>query len=225
MVYLAVCASLAVSHFTGGFMTLRPGGLSVQARKYVRNDGKTIQLFPMAHVADAAFYQIVSQSFPTNSIVLLEGVTDHKHLLTNQISYKRMATALGLGEQHNEFKPVHGSLVRADVDVDVFSSNTIVLLNLVTLLHTKGLQVETLLKLMQYSQPSQVQDPLMEDLLTKRNRHLLEEIHTQLSQTENIVVPWGAAHMPEIAKGIQKSGFHLNDTKDYVVIRFHPFGK
>src|SRR5208282_3550763 len=65
--YLVVCAALAVDHFSEGFVALRPGGLTVQARKYVRNDGKTIQLFPMSHIADAAFYQKVSQSFPTNS--------------------------------------------------------------------------------------------------------------------------------------------------------------
>ena len=57
LVYLAVCAALAVGHFTQGFMALRPGGFTVQVRKYVRNDGKTVQLVPMAHVGEADFYQ------------------------------------------------------------------------------------------------------------------------------------------------------------------------
>jgi hypothetical protein len=223
VVYLLVCAALAVDHFTDGFMALRPGGVTVQVRKYVRNDGKTIQLFPMAHVADAAFYQKVSQSFPTNSIILLEGVTDNKNLLTNHITYKRMATALGLGEQHEDFKPGQGELVRADVDVDQFASSTIGLLNVVMLLHAKGVTLETVLKLIQYSEPPGVQEQLMDDLLKKRNKHLLEEIQARLSQSENIIVPWGAAHMPEIAKEIQKSGFRLDESKEYVVIRFHPF--
>ena len=223
VVYLLVCASLAVGHLTDGFMALRPGGLTVEVRKYVRDDGKTIQLFPMAHVADAAFYENVSKSFPTNSIVLLEGVTDNKSLLTNHITYKRMATALGLGEQHEDFKPSQGELVRADVDCAQFSSNTIGLLNLVMLLHAKGLNVETLLALIQSSQPPHVQEQLFDDLLTKRNEHLLGEIHTRLSQTENIIVPWGAAHMPELAKEIQKSGFRLEQSDEYVVIRFHFF--
>jgi len=223
IVYVLVCASLAVGHFTDGFMALRPGGLTVEVRKYVRNDGKTIQLFPMAHVADAAFYQKVSKSFPTNSIVLLEGVTDDKNLLTNHITYKRMATALGLGEQHEDFKPVQGEMVRADVDTAQFSTNTIALLNLVMLLHAKGLTVETLLKLMANSQPPHVQEQLFDDILTKRNEHLLAEIHTHLPQTQDIIVPWGAAHMPGVAKEIQKSGFRLEQSDDYTVIRFHFF--
>jgi hypothetical protein len=223
IVYGLVCVSLAVSHFTDGFMALGPRGLTVEVRKYVRNDGKTIRLYPMAHVADAAFYHNVSQSFPTNSIVLLEGVTDHQNLLSNGITYKRMAKALGLGEQHNDFKPAQGNLVRADVDTSQFAKSTIDLLNLVMQLHAKGWKVETLLQLMQYSQPPQVQEQLMDDLLTMRNKHLLEEIQTRLSQTENIVVPWGAAHMPVIAKEIQKSGFHLDESQKFVVIRFHFF--
>jgi hypothetical protein len=42
----------------------------------------------------------------------------------------------------------------------------------------------------------------------------------RLSETENIVVPWGAAHMPEIAREIQKEGFRLAEAKDYKVIKF-----
>ncbi|MEJ0091213.1 MAG: hypothetical protein WDM80_15895 [Limisphaerales bacterium] len=105
IIYLFFSAALAVDHFSEGFVALRPGGIMVQVRKYVRDDGKTIELFPMAHVADADFYQKVSRMFPSNSIILMEGVTDEQNLLTNKISYKRMAKTLGLAEQHDEFSP------------------------------------------------------------------------------------------------------------------------
>ena len=59
--YLFFCAALAVGHFSEGFVALHPGGLSVQVRKYVRNDGKSVHLYPMAHVADRNFYQTISQ--------------------------------------------------------------------------------------------------------------------------------------------------------------------
>ena len=61
LVYLAVCAALAVGHFSKGFLALRPGGFTVQVREYTRNDGKTIQLVPMAHIGEADFYQKLSQ--------------------------------------------------------------------------------------------------------------------------------------------------------------------
>jgi hypothetical protein len=224
IVYLFVCAACAAGHFSEGFLALHPGGITVQVRKYVRNDGKTIQLYPMVHVAESDFYRKVLQSFPTNSIILMEGVTDNKNLITNKAGYKRMAKALGLGEQHQDFKPNRGEMVRADVDVGQFATNTIDVLNLVMFIHAKGLNPETLLALIQYKEPPNLQEELFDDLLTKRNRRLLEEIHARLSQSEHIIVPWGAAHMPEIAKEIQKSGFRLEETQEYVAIRFHGVG-
>ncbi len=224
IVYLVLCAGLAADHFSDGFLKLGPDGLTVQVRKYARNDGKTIQLFPMAHIGDTDFYRKVSQSFPANSIILLEGVTDNQTLLTNRITYKRMAASLGLSEQQKEFKPSQGELVRADVDVEQFATNTIDFLNLVMRIHSKGLNTENVMELVQYSPPPDFQDRLFEDLLRKRNRRLLEEIPSRLSETDNIIVPWGVAHMPGIAKEIQKSGFRLVETRKYVVIRFRLVG-
>jgi hypothetical protein len=126
-----------------------------------------------------------------------------------------------LTEQKQEFKPANGELVRADVDVDRFSTNTIDFLNLVTLVHSQGLNPEILLKLVQYTPSADFEAQLFDDLLAKRNAHLLDEIHSHLMQSDNIMVPWGVAHMPGIAKEIQKSGFHLSETHEYRVIRFH----
>jgi hypothetical protein len=118
IVYCVLCAALAVGHFSEGFLALRPGSLTVQVRKYVRNDGKTVQLVPMAHIGEADFYRNLSRSFPTNSVVLMEGVTDNSNLLTNKITYRRMASSLGLAEQQEEFNPVEVEMVMADVDVE-----------------------------------------------------------------------------------------------------------
>jgi len=223
--YLVLCAALAVDHFTDGFLTLRTSGLTAQARKYVRPDGKTIQLVPMAHVAESDFYLKLAQSFPTNSLILMEGVSDDKGLLTNKLSYKRLATALGLAEQQKAFQPGRSRIVRADVDIQQFAPNTIDLINLVMFVHARGLNPETVLALTQYSPPPLVEEQILNDILKKRNRHLLGEIQTRLAQSENLIIPWGAAHMPEIAKEIQKSGFRLNETREFKVIRFGASGK
>jgi hypothetical protein len=218
--YLFFCATLAVGHYSEGFVALHPGGLSVQVRKYVRNDGKSVHLYPMAHVADRNFYQTISQSFPTNSIVLMEGVTDREHLLTNHITYTKMAVTLGLSEQQREFKPIEEQMERADVDVKEFTPNTIGFLNLVMRIHSKGLNAANLMELMSFSPSPGFEKELFDDLLRKRNRHLLDEMKKRLPETENIVVPWGAAHMPEIAHELQKDGFRLEESRDYSVIRF-----
>jgi hypothetical protein len=224
IVYMFLFTAQAVDHFSGGFMALRPSGLSVQVRKYVRNDGKTIELFPMSHIADARFYLKVSQTFPTNSIILMEGVTDENNLLTNKITYKRMAKSLGLAEQHEEFVPTRGEMVLADVDVDQFSQDTISLLNLAMLVHARRLTPENVRKLVEYSPPNNFEKEFIDDLVKKRNQHVVEEIQSHLAQTDNIMVPWGVAHMPGIANEIQKSGFRLDATQEYMVIQFRSKG-
>lgn len=218
--YLALCVSLAVGHFTDGFLALRPGGLVMQSRKYVRDDGKTVLLFPMSHIAESDFYQAVSQSSSSNSVVLLEGVTDEQNLLTNGLSYKRAAKTLGLAEQHDDLNILQGELVRADVDVQDFTPGTIALLNMVGLVHAQGLNASTLLPLMQYSPPPDVEQQLLDDILLKRNVHLLQELRERLKESDHFVIPWGAIHMPGISKEIQKSGFHLVETHEYFSIRF-----
>ncbi len=219
-IYLAICAALAVNHFTAGFLTLRTTGLTSHVKQYVRSDGKTVELVPMMHIADAKFYRNISQSFPTNSIVLMEGVTDEKHLLTNGISYKRTARSFGLVEQVKTFKP-QGERVRADIDVDEFSTNTINLLNLVMLFQAKGVRdAATLTALATYSAPPNVERELFDDIVRKRNEHLLEKLKNELPRSNILIVPWGAAHMPAISKGIEEDGFHLVETKEYMVIPF-----
>jgi uncharacterized protein YbaP (TraB family) len=115
-------------------------------------------------------------------------------------------------------------MVHADIDIDQFSKETIGFLNLVMLFHTKGLNPEIMRQLMQYSPQPHFEEQLFDDLLHKRNQHLLEEIQENLELSDNLMVPWGAAHMPGIAQGIIKSGFHLDKTQEYMVIRFRGFG-
>ena len=220
LIFLAVCATLAVDHFTAGFLELRPVGLTVQVRTYTREDGKRIQLFPMSHVGDPAFYRQLSQAFTSNSLILMEGVSDEGHLLTNKITYHRMATSLGLAEQQREFKPNRGEVVRADLDVAQFSTNTIGFLNLAMLLHSRGLSRETLTTLLQYAPTPHAEEQLLDDLVRKRNQHLVAEIQKRLPESSNLIVPWGVAHMPGISAEIQKAGFHLVETQDFVAIRF-----
>ena len=224
LIYVGVCTAAAVDHFSSGFVRLRPNGISMQVRKYVRDDGKTIQLYPMSHIADDVFYRKVEKSFPTNAIVLLEGVSDEKHLLTNKISYKKIAENLGLSEQHEDFKPARGRNVRADVDIDQFSPATIQVLNFVMDIHDEGVDSATAQKISQFNPTPDLPRQLYDDLLAMRNRHLLAEIQTNLTQTDCVIVPWGAAHMPGLAREIEKSGFRVAETTNYMAIRFRYLG-
>jgi hypothetical protein len=220
LVYVVASAGVAIHHFSEGFVSLRSDGIRVQVRKYARDDGKTVLLVPMSHIGEPEFYHSLSESFPKSSTILMEGVTDDQNLLTNRISYRRTAASLGLAAQEKQFKPNPTQIVRADIDVSEFSPNTLGFLNLVMLFHSRGLNAMSVLQLMQTPQPPGFERKLFGDLLGKRNSHLLEVLGRQLSQSNELIVPWGAAHMPGIAQGIQKLGFRPVSTKEYVAIRF-----
>jgi hypothetical protein len=220
LIYAGGCASLAVNHLTDGFVSLRPHGIVMQARKYARDDGKTVVLFPMSHIAESEFYRSVAQTVTSNSVVLMEGVTDTKNLLTNRLSYKRAASSLHLTEQHEGLSLKRGIYVRADVDVQDFSTNTIGMLNLAALVYSEGLDAHTIMLLLQCQPAPDVQQQVLNDVLLKRNAHLLGELNARLPKFDSFIIPWGAMHMVGISREIQKSGFHLVETHDFTAIRF-----
>ena len=219
ILYLAFFSAVAVDRFSGGFVSLRPDGLNVRIRKFIRDDRKTVWLVPMSHIGGAKYYETLSKSLPKGSVVLMEGVSDRKKLLTNPISYARAATVLGLTEQRKKFQ-IPGKIVPADLDVDQFASGTIDILNVFMLPHAKGLTFETLLKLSQFKPTEEAMRQCWDDLLGKRNRNLVGEIATWLPNTETIIVPWGAAHMPGISAEIQKMGFRCDTEQEITAIPF-----
>jgi hypothetical protein len=148
----------------------------------------------------------------------MEGVSDNRKLVQAPSNYSKMAESIGVVEQQKAFKP-RGVIVPADVDMSEFSPETLTMLKSAMLIHSKGVTAETLPILMSPAPPG-LEKRLMEDILTKRNRHLLEVLHQKLPESHHIIVPWGAAHMPEIAREIEKSGFKLAATRRYMAIRF-----
>jgi hypothetical protein len=216
--YSAFTAMVSVSHFSDGFVSLRPAGISMQVRKYVRDDGRKITLVPMSHVGEPDFYHSLAASFPENAVILMEGVSDHKKLTNIHSDYSKMAATVGGVEQTQAFKP-RGEIVHADVDISAFSPATLELLKTAMLVHSKGVTAETLPILMKPAPPG-LEKQLLEDILTKRNHHLLGVIRERLPTSENIIVPWGAAHMPELAREIEKDGFRVTETEDFMAIRF-----
>ncbi|GAA5126515.1 hypothetical protein GCM10023212_30070 [Luteolibacter yonseiensis] len=216
--YLVVCGGLALNHYTGGFVSLRPEGMTMQARKYIRDDGKTVELVPMSHIGDSDFYQSLTASFSPTAVILMEGVSDKDKLFANKVGYKKTAQDLGLSEQQEFFKP-KGELVAADVDISQFSKASLEYLKKTMTIHAKGVTPETLPLLMQPA-PEDLPKRLIDDLLTLRNRHLLEVMEERLKTSDHIIIPWGAAHMPGISEGVLKAGFRVQDTEDFVAIRF-----
>jgi hypothetical protein len=220
VLYLALCASLAVDHFSDGFVALHWDRVSVKAKSYSRGDGKTIDLVPMAHIGDASFYKKISGSFPEDAVVLLEGVTDEKKNLTTKWSYSEVAASLGLVEQKNEFVPTKSKSRRADVDVSQFSKETLDFLREVGEFYSSEVTIEKIIQINKKPRKPETFQKIWEDILIKRNEYLLSEVHKELAKSDHLVIPWGAAHMPGISQGIREDGFKVSRSTEYDVIYF-----
>jgi hypothetical protein len=218
LAYTTFSAKLAISHFTDGFVKLRNSGIAMDVREYVRGDGKKITLIPMSHVGEPEFYEELSHSFPEDAVVLLEGVTDNRKLFTVQGGYSKMAEAAGVVEQQKHFEP-KGRLVPADIDMADLSKETREMLKDAMLIHSKGITEETLPILMKPAPPD-LRQRLMDDILTKRNQHLLKVVERELPNARQIIIPWGAAHMPEIASELHRQGFETVSSREMMSIRF-----
>ena len=93
-------ANAYMTEYTSGFMKLDPRGLRMSERVYKR-DNQTIRLAAMIHVGSSEYYHGVAKSIGRGRIIVLaEGVSDDKQLLTGGIDYGKMAAYLGLTSQN-----------------------------------------------------------------------------------------------------------------------------
>ena len=61
---------------------------------------------------------------------------------------------------------------------------------------------------------------VFDDIFDKRNDHLIKEIEAVLKTHSTVVVPWGAGHMPEIQKRIEKWGVVETKRTRHLVVPF-----
>lgn len=207
VVFLTASLSMAVSHFSRNFLQIGLDGISVEARTY-SYEGKTIFLLPTAHIAQNGFYEKSIAPLPVeNTVVLPEGVTDKKKLLQNGLSYEGMADTLGLETQDNQVFVADRKWKPCDVDISEFSADTIAFLRNCSAFYriwASGDRETALHKMA--TAPKIDQRLLLKDLIEYRNRRVTDCINDCLQTYDNIVIPWGAAHMPGIENAILEWG-------------------
>jgi uncharacterized protein YbaP (TraB family) len=198
---------------TGGFLTIDLQGVELAERTY-REDGREIRLVGMMHVGEAGRYESLYDSFAREgTVVLEEGVTDEKGLLENIPSYEKMAGRLGLRQQSpisryfEELGAEWPHVRHADIDAAELSAETIELIERMSVVWSADDPIASLRASRSASvQPDELQR-LMADLIDLRNRHLLGAIDEALDRYPNVVVPWGALHMPGIEEQLLARGF------------------
>ncbi len=223
--YAVVNLRIALTENTAGFVQLGWSGLDAEARTYVHGD-QMIDLIATMHVADPTFYESLLQGIPAEGTrVLLEGVSDQKHLLEARLSYKGLANAFGLQAQPLNLGSAGASYASraADVDLADLRPETVAVINgiaKILMAESTGGRLSAYMALSRELDGTEQVDALWDDILHTRNEHLLGEIDGELLQSSRVVVPWGGAHMPELEAAILERGFSLAEVRSQTLIEF-----
>lgn len=202
---------------TQAFVSFDAVGVSLADRRYQRGD-QQVRLVGMMHIGEEAAYGEIVRSFAYEStIVLEEGISDENSLLESPLSYERVAESLGLVGQHDlrsylvdsdRELPKWPVLRNVDVDLSDFDPLTIEWLEWASSLWTSPEPLGALRKILARGTENEQQLAILEhDILTLRNERLLAEIERALEEYRNVVVPWGALHLPFIEAAILERGF------------------
>jgi len=219
--------AIGIAGVTGGYMRLRPDGLYLVERQFQSGD-REVLLAGMMHVARQEFYsEILSGTAPgKSSVVLVEGVTDHKRLLGKEkLSYSRFARALGIASQERSTfsDQVREGLGRetgtavnttdfryADVDIETFHPETVAFILAAFRLVEAEDWWHAIRMMRDPASPltdEKATAAAMDDILHSRNKQLESQIETSLKDYQRVFVPWGAMHLPEIESWLRQRHF------------------
>ncbi len=208
------------AYVIGPFVTLQQaiglnisqGNLVCMERSFTK-DGKTIVLLPMAHMADASFYQGIIRDFQDKEAVfLVEGVKDATGLIKGKLFYENLAKTMGIASQSHALqfpKETKIKFVWADVDISEFNKKTVEFINLLSVSKDsdKNLSLANFAEINRMIKQEGMMDIIFGDILNLRNARLLSRLHEQLPQSKFIVIAWGAAHMHDLELQLTKNGF------------------
>jgi transcription termination factor NusB len=199
---------------SAGFLGFN-GDQIISVEKVYEKNGKIVHFIPMIHVGSKEFYEELSKLDATKkTLILLEGVSDEKKLM-QKISYKKMASSIGLDEQVKYFKPLANtkelqknvSYLISDVDASQFNPETRTFINKIM----KEMDEKSFFEMLlvgggDMNVPGGIAN-LSVDLIEKRNQKVIDNLASNEAKFEEFYIPWGAMHLPELERAILKMGY------------------
>lgn len=196
--------------------------------KVFKKGNTVVRLIPMVHIGEDSFYKELTENIGDHkTLFLLEGVKDEKKLL-EKLSYDKLAEKLSLSEQGKSFDPEsaiktqnkedNAKIIVADLDTSQFDKATVESLNKIL----KVLQFDdfvSVLSLLSGGDSEMITNgkTLFNDILIKRNNHLFKILEDNRSDYEEIIIPWGALHLPDIENKLLANEYEfLEDGKKRV---------
>jgi len=232
----------SAKNMLGDYTRISLNSISLLERVFIR-DGKKVFLIGMMHIGDADFFSTLDQrmreEIKGKRVILTEGVSDKNQVLPADFksgqTYGKWARKFGLKVQNSNNAP--SSTDQTDANNKLLAERGIAFLNadidvselpdehqktLTTLL--KSLNSDKLVDLLKT--PEGIEGPkleslMMEGLIKFRNNRLMSYFDETIKlDVDEIYIPWGAAHLPDIEKRLLSQGFEKISEETRPVVRF-----
>lgn len=217
---------------SGAWLSFAPGGMQLADATFEDPVGRRVRLVAMAHVGERGAYERLYRSFRSaNAIVLEEGVTDREGRIGPATAPDAQRWILPPREPHrlmaqpavSQFGPATRvdapdamppgeavAVFRADVDASDLSEETLAHVRWGERVLGAGLRSGSWLTLLDGG-PEVDPERFFEEVLERRNDVLLGHLDRALARFDEVIVPWGALHMPGLAAGLAARGFRLDE--------------
>jgi len=235
--------SQGVSNLSGGYVHLDAEGIKIKSTQLVNDEGKKAHLIGMMHVGETSFYEAIQRSWKENpdasKVILEEGVSDRDGILTSKIDYTLMASLFDLQAQPELARPQSSpqaspsgavplsiTKINADIDISEFSPQTHQTIDDIFAYNSSTDPNQMMIEM--FTTPVDNQEVariIYEDLLGKRNAHLMEVFRSKLHKYDELFIPWGALHLQGIEADLQKDGFHQVSEQYNTVFRWETLKK
>ena len=232
-----------------GYLHFASQGLEVRETTLVKGD-HTVHLIGMVHIGDPEFYRALYKGIPPEALVLAEGVTDRQDRMKAKPSYDNAARGLGLESQGEFQKLLAGSnmvdtpstpsapsttpqpvaqanpaaphVLFADIDVSDLSPSTLRFLEAVGTVFQAPSFSEAMQRYVAISQQFKEDEVkgVMDEILTKRNDHVIAAFDRYEPQYRLIYMPWGALHLPGIEDKILARGYKVQSVRMLPIAKY-----
>lgn len=224
-----------LDNFAGSYVDISIQGVTLKERVFEKDD-KRIRLTGMVHIADPSFYKNLAHRIPPvppeRHLVLTEGVSDRDGILPESFAsgqtYARLAKKLGLEPQEKPQAQAPAlpaptipgmTFLNADSDVsELPEKHRELLVKLLTFLDEA--ELHEMLTMPEGVTAMDIHDLFMIGLLRSRNDHLMGILDQQLAQYDEVHIPWGAAHLPDIEDRLLQRGYRIIEDRNQQAIDF-----
>ncbi|MEM6708652.1 MAG: DUF1963 domain-containing protein [Pseudomonadota bacterium] len=239
-VYLPFYLITQVGQLSAGYLGFSWQGIYVRDVEFSDSDGRLLRLVATMHVGEPVFYEAMLESFEQpRTLILEEGVRDRSRLLGLETRGRRRLqryAPLSMQPSMTEVRGAHPissvaertewvNVLNADVDLaDLSDATRRWAIESSRVLEAVRQGKADLLQLLVDDATAPLTQEVYASLLFQRNEHLIRVLASAQDAFQQIVIPWGALHMPDLARRVSEMGWEpTGRQRRHELIRWRTF--